>query len=285
MKKHIIDTHVHIWDLKKARYEWLDGDTSLLNRSYHLEELLPEAAETAVASGILVQAANHIRDTDQMLEIARQYPFITGVVGWLPLTDPVQTAGLLASRFLQEAYFKGVRHLIHNETDPAWLLRAPVLESLQVLAANNIPFDVVGVNETHLQTAIRVSEKIPGLRLVLDHLNQPPVKDGQRLGNWGVLMKEIAGNSNVFAKISGLGTASGNPDNWKAEDLQPCIAHTLQAFGPGRCMLGGDWPVSLLSGSYARHWEAYTRILDNLLGPDDAAKVYSGTATRFYNVQ
>ncbi len=35
----IIDTHVHVWDLAKADYPWLAGDTSLLNRTWSIESL------------------------------------------------------------------------------------------------------------------------------------------------------------------------------------------------------------------------------------------------------
>lgn len=284
MEKHIIDTHIHIWNLERGRYEWLDGDTSILNRTYEIEELLPEMAKTPVASGILVQAANNLEDTDLMLETARQHEEIIGVVGWLPLLDTKRTDALLKERFLKEPYFKGVRHLIHNEQDPQWLLQPDVLESLEILATYNIPFDIVGINDDHLKTAIRVAERIPDLRMVLDHLNQPPVKAGEQFGTWGSLMKDIASNSKVYAKISGLGTASGNFTGWTADDITPCISYVLTKFGTNRCFCGGDWPVSTLAGSYSMHWERYIRIINNLLSEEEAEKVFYKNAGAFYNL-
>lgn len=284
MKKYIIDTHIHIWDLQKARYAWLEGDTGILNRTYLLDELLPEMAETPVTSGILVQAANNAEDTELMLQTAHNHKEITGVVGWLPLTDPRKVQSMLDEQFSGERYFKGVRHLIHNETDPEWLLQAPVLESLGILASRNIPYDIVGIHDQHLQTAIRVAEKIPSLRMVLDHLNQPPIKAGDRFGNWGALMKEIAANGNVYAKISGLGTTSGNPDRWTENDIKPYIAYALEIFGAERCFLGGDWPVSKLAGSYAEHWKRYASIIRSLLDVNEANNVYYRNATAFYNL-
>ncbi len=284
VEKYIIDTHIHIWDLQRARYAWLEGDTSILNRTYLLSALLPEMAETPVASGILVQAANNLEDTALMLEAARNHPEITGVVGWLPLTDPQKLQSLLEGQFSEEPYFKGVRHLIHNESDPQWLLQENVLESLGILASRNIPYDIVGIHDDHLRTAIRVSEKIPSLRLVLDHLNQPPIKAGHRFGEWGVLMKEIAANSNVYAKISGLGTASGNPAGWTANDITPYIGYALETFGTERCFLGGDWPVSKLAGSYTEHWNRYASIIRSLLDVKEANNVYHRNASAFYNL-
>ncbi|HTN08823.1 amidohydrolase family protein [Agriterribacter sp.] len=280
----IIDTHIHIWDLKRAAYDWLKEDTSILNRTYRLEELLPSFPAAKVTQGVLVQAANHMEDTELMLETARNHDQVAGVVGWLPLMDPVKTFGILNEKLLKEKYFKGVRHLIHNEPDPAWLLQSEVLESLQILAMHNIPYDVVGVNNDHLETAIKVSEKIPDLTMVLDHLNQPPIAEKKKFGKWGELMKTIAANSNVYAKISGLGTASGNFTGWTADDIKPYIAYTLEFFGTQRCFCGGDWPVSLLAGTYEMHWMIYQDILSSLLPKDNADRVLYKNARAFYNL-
>lgn len=284
MKKNIIDTHIHAWNLERARYAWLDGDASILNRTYYVEELLPEMKNTPVAGGIMVQAANNPEDTDIMLEAARKHTEIIGVVGWLPLTEPEKVEQLLGERFLNEPYFKGVRHLIHNEPDPQWLLQPNVMESLKILAAHNIPYDIVGINDEHLKTAIKVSEKNPSLRLVLDHLNQPPIQSGVRFGTWGQLMKEIAGNNNIYAKISGLGTASGNPAGWTVDEITPYVEYVLETFGTDRCFMGGDWPVSLLAGSYSMHWERYKGIIHKLLNADESEKVFRKNAAYFYKV-
>ncbi|MGN6438789.1 MAG: amidohydrolase family protein [Agriterribacter sp.] len=281
----IIDTHIHIWDLEKVRYSWLDGDTSILNRTYLLDELLPSFHRAGISAGILVQAANNLDDTALMLQTAAAHQEIQGVVGWLPLTNPEQTATLLETRFLKEPYFKGVRHLIHNEPDARWLLQPAVLESLNILASYNIPYDVVGINNEHLKTAIKVTEKVPSLAMVLDHLNQPPIATRQQFGDWGILMKEIAASPNVYAKISGQGTASGNFANWSAADIEPYIEYVLNVFGSNRCFGGGDWPVATLAGSYEKLWNIYRSILQKLLPEDgERARVLYHNAKAFYGI-
>ncbi len=50
-----------------------------------------------------------------------------------------------------------------------------VMQSLSVLAAYDVPYDVVGVTPQHLITALEVAHKVPELRLMLDHMNQPPI--------------------------------------------------------------------------------------------------------------
>lgn len=282
----IIDTHVHIWNFSKASYAWLEGNTSILNRNYALEELESARKAAGITAGVLVQAANNSADSLWMLENAVATDWIAGVVGWLPLEDPAAVARVLEEGYGAHPLFKGVRHLIHDEKNPRWLLQERVLESLSLLASKGLPYDVVGVLPEHIETVLEVAESVPGLRMVFDHLNQPPMAGGERFGRWGELMRVAAQHDNFFIKISGLGTTSGNFEGWKAADLEPYISTALEWFGADRAFLGGDWPVCLLAGSYEKAWEAYLSIVDRLMGPASGGrqKLFFQNAIQFYNL-
>lgn len=277
MTRLIADTHIHIWDLQKAQYAWLENDTSILSRTYAIDELETERVAAGVTHGILVQAANNVEDTDWMLQVAASTPWIAGVVGWLPLNNPDATAELLENKYVKNQYFKGVRHLIHNETDPKWLLQPTVLESLTLLAEKNIPYDVVGVLPSHINTALAVAEKIPHLKMVFDHLNQPPIVANERFGVWGELMKGAAAHKNIHVKISGLPIPSGN------DLIEPYIAFAIEHFGIDRCFCGGDWPVSLLYESYSQTWKTYIEIIEALVDEPTTAKILYSNAAKFYS--
>lgn len=279
----IIDTHIHIWDFSKANYSWLQGNNTILNRTYSIAELSEERIKAGITAGVLVQAADNFEDTDWMLEVAEREDWIAGVVSWMPLANP-QKVQLALSKYYKNKYFKGVRHLIHEEANEKWLLQDEVLESLLMLAANNIPYDVVGVKVEHIQTALKVAEKIPSLRMVFDHLNQPPIARKEKYGRWGDLMKEAAAHSNFYMKISGLGTASGNLKEWSTEEIKPYVEFALQQFGDDRCFCGGDWPVCLLAGSYIQTWSAYKTILSSLLNLESQQKVFYTNAKDFYDL-
>jgi L-fuconolactonase len=283
MPERIIDTHVHIWNFDKAEYEWLKNDTSILNRTYNIEELAEEHVKAGVTEGVLVQAANNFEDTDWMLEVAQQTDWITGVVGWLPLKDAAATSKALEDKYSINKYFKGVRHLIHDEPDAKWLLQPEVIESLRVLASYDIPYDVVGILPSHIETALQLAEKVPGLRMIFDHLNQPPISTKEKFGQWGELMSEAAKNKNFYVKISGLGTSSGK-ENWTADDIKPYIELAFDKFGVDRCVCGGDWPVSLLSTGYTTTWNIYKEAINSLLDKDDADKVFYKNAKKFYDL-
>ena len=180
----IIDTHVHIWDLEKAQYPWLQDDNSILNRTWRIEEIENDRKEAGVTAGVLVQASGNIEDTELMLETAYKTDWISGIVGWLPLMDTKATQRLLEERFLNEKYFKGVRHQIHDEKDTKWLLQPSVVESLKLLASFDIPYDVVGILPSHIETVTEIADKVPGLRMVFDHLNWPPIATKEKFGKW-----------------------------------------------------------------------------------------------------
>lgn len=281
----IIDTHIHLWDLENGSYPWLEGDDSILNRSYFIEELEQQRKDANVAYGVLVQAANNSQDTNYMLKIAQENQWIKGVVGWLPLMDPKESKKHLKETYLANPYFKGVRHLIHNESDPEWLLQPGVLESLDFLSSCGLPFDVVGILPEHLQTAIQVAEQVPGLNLVLDHLNQPPIAQKEKFGLWGDLMQKASTYPNINLKISGLGTTTACGPNWDASDIGEYLKFAFDTFGYNRCFLGGDWPVSLLAGSYLHTWKQYEEALVSLLNPKQLNAVYFENAAMFYNLK
>lgn len=276
----IIDAHQHFWDPARARYDWLSPALAPINRRIGFDELAPILESTGVDGTILVQAADNAEDSDCMFEHAAAHPEIVGVVAWLPLDRPAAAAERLAALRLRPG-FVGVRNLIHDRPDPDWLLRPDVLEGLGVLAAADVPFDLVTSLPRHLSHVPALSERHPGLRIVVDHLGKPPI--GADGAQWRALLARAAANPRVYAKVSGLYPASGDPTGWDAGTLRPIVDHALEVFGPDRLMYGGDWPISVRYGGYHKVWAALSTIFDEL-GPADRAALLGGTATAFYRL-
>jgi L-fuconolactonase len=160
-------------------------------------------------------------------------------------------------------------------------MQRSVLDSLGLLAEADLTFDVVAVLPRHLEHVPTIASLHPGLRLVVDHLGKPPIASGG-LSPWRELLTTAAAHDNVFAKISGLNTAAVW-DNWSAADLQPYIDVALNAFGPGRLMFGGDWPVALLAGDYSAVVRE-TRAALSSLSPGEQEAIWGGTAIETYKL-
>ena len=174
MSQLIIDTHQHLWNLDRVAYPWLVPAFGPIARTFEPAELAPQLAPAGVTHTVLVQSANSYADTEYMFEMAAAYPWIIGVVGWVPLLFP-DVAGRAIERFKKNPLFRGMRHLIHNEADPKWLLQDEVIEGLKLLAAAGLTFDVVATLPEHMACIPVISEKVPNLKMVIDHLGQPPI--------------------------------------------------------------------------------------------------------------
>jgi len=279
----IIDTHVHAWNVDQVEYAWLKGNKSILNRTWSLDELEPELEPTGIQFGVMVQAANSLEDTHFMLEECAKREWLKGAVGWLPLMEPGMTSVEL-THFLINPYFKGIRHLIHDEANPEWLLQPSVIESFRVLEKNQISFDVVANQPVHLDCVLKLSDKYPHMRWCIDHLANPPIVQKERWGKWGERMKSLSANPNVFIKISGLGMNTSDLNTWSANEIQPTIEYCLELFGTERAMMGGDWPVVELCGGYSKSWMAYNEILSRNLSSNELEFIHFRNANRFYKL-
>ncbi|MFI6350131.1 amidohydrolase family protein [Streptomyces sp. NPDC050560] len=279
----VIDAHQHVWDLGRAPYDWLGPAMAPVDRTVAFTEARPALRAAGVTGTVLVQAADHDADTDHMLATAAAHPEIVGVVAWVPLDDPARARARLTA-LRRDPHVVGVRALLHERAEQDWILRPEAGESLALLAAEGVAFDYVVSAPAALAHLPELARRHPGLRLVVDHLGKPPVGgDARERAAWRGLLAAAARHPNVHAKLSGLYAAHGPLDSWTTRAVRPFVDDALDLFGPGRLMYGGDWPVSLLAGGYARTWEAYTHLLADL---DTAARdaVLGGTATAFYRI-
>jgi len=273
-----IDSHQHFWDVESGRYAWPTPAEGPIHRTFTPADLEPELVRSGIEGTVLVQTVDTLDDTDAMLAVASANPFVCAVVGWLPLEDIGALEASLDAR--PDVRLVGVRHLIHHEADRDWLVRPSVSRGLGVLARRGLTFDVVAVFPDHVRLVPIVADRHPDLRLVIDHLGNPPF----RRAGWTTWVSEIraaAARPNVAAKLSGLDTAAG--DGWTDAELRPAIDVALEAFGPARLMFGSDWPVCRVRSTYAGVVQAMERAVGDL-SPAERAAIMGGTAVRRYRV-
>jgi L-fuconolactonase len=195
-----------------------------------------------------VQCRSALEETEEFLRIASVTPSVIGVVGWVDLTDaPLgDTLNRLRASPGGEKLV-GIRHQVHDEPDPNWLLREDVRRGLAAVFARDLTYDFL-VRTRELPAAIATAKAFPQSRFVLDHAAKPPIAEGGS-SEWSDRIAALAACGNVWCKISGLATEAKWND-WDAERLFPFVAHAAKCFGEDRLIFGSDWPVCLLAGSY-----------------------------------
>ena len=274
----IVDAHVHLWDAAHTPQPWMTAEHQAIARPFGPSDLRPLLDRNGIDAVVLVQGACLDSDTDYLLSEADEHEWIAAVTAWLPLDDPRRARDRLDD-LEQRSTFRAVRHLIHNETDPHWILGRSVLECLELLEDRRVVLELPVVFPRHLDDVPILAERFPELPVVIDHLGKPPIARAE-MQEWERSLRAAAAYPTVSAKLSGLNTAVDRPD-WVADDFVSACHIALDCFGPQRLMCGSDWPVLLLNGDYDRVWDAMRKVVEVAAGPD-AAALLGENAARVY---
>ncbi|MFJ4267386.1 amidohydrolase family protein [Paenarthrobacter nicotinovorans] len=281
----MIDSHLHLWTLDtfvtggERPYSWLGPQHGALFRSFGEDEAGETLSAAGVRGAVLVQADDTVADTESMLAMASRSPWVLGVVGWTRLDSPAEAAFQL-DRFAANPVFRGVRHLVHDDPRPDFLDLPAVRESLVLVARRGLTFDVPDAFPRHLGATVRLARELPELIVVLDHLGKPPLADPPLMDSWRKDFLALGREPNTVAKLSGLHVA-GQP--YTSEALRPLFETAMEAFGAGRLMIGGDWPVSTLGAPYGRTLDVLLELV-SALSPAEQDAVLEGTAIRTYGL-
>lgn len=277
-----IDAHQHYWDPARGDYGWLTPASSTLYRPFGPADLALLRARCGVARTVLVQAAPTVDETWYLLDLARHDDSIAGVVGWVPLDDPL--APELIAELAREPKLRAVRPMLQDLPDDDWIANADTARAVEALIAHDLAFDAL-IFTRHASALETFLARHRALRVVIDHGAKPPIKEGGEstpgFAAWSQAIARLARFPQVHCKVSGLATEAA-PD-WSDETLRPWIEHLLASFGAHRLMWGSDWPVLNLNGDYER-WHASAQRLFAHLGGRERAAVFGGNAAAFYQL-
>ncbi|MEK4357592.1 amidohydrolase family protein [Paenibacillus sp. FSL M7-1455] len=274
-----IDAHQHFWKIDRNDYGWITPEYPVLFRDYLPSDLEPHLQKHGISKTVLVQAAPTIEETEFILGLSENADFVAGVVGWLDLDDPFFMEQYL--RFCKHPKFIGFRVMIQDMEDPNKILSPAYLEALSYFAEEAVPVDLLVLSH-QLPQLVRLLERIPHLRGVVDHLAKPPIASGG-MEPWRSHMAEMARYPNIYCKLSGMVTEA-NRREWKMEDFTAYVHETLDLFGPERVMFGSDWPVCLLAATYDEVVDVLRQALQDRLPAEAIEAVFGANAARFYKL-
>ena len=273
-----IDAHHHLWRLDRGDYGWLTPALAPIYRDFELADLKPLLAGAGIDATVLVQAAPTVAETEYLLRVAQNCEgLVRGVVGWVDLAASDAIATL--ERLAREPTLKSIRPMLQDLPDPGWILREDVGRTLSALPRLGLRFDAL-VKAPQLSALLRLVERHPDLRIVIDHGGKPAIAAGE-WEPWAHRISALARNPRVECKLSGL-VAEAGPD-WTADTLRRYVDHLLACFGPCRLLWGSDWPVVNLAGGYRRWLDATAELLSDL-PVDDREAILGGNARRFYGL-
>jgi predicted TIM-barrel fold metal-dependent hydrolase len=314
----IIDPHHHLWrDKPRDDYELADLWSDTASGHNIIGTVFVECGADYRTGGpasmrplgeteyVTATAEASLRDK------AQGRPPILGIVSHADLRLGAAVEEVLAAhRDAANGLLRGIRHSSAYYPDrPAvgryagrvehLMMLADFREGFAQLAPAGLTFDA-WLLHPQIQELTDLARAFPETTIIFDHFGGP-LGIGQYAGKqddifpqWERDVAELATCANVVAKLGGLAMPI-NGWGWDERDLpassdeivaahQAYYLHTIDCFGPARCMFESNFPVDKLSVSYGVLWNALKKI-GSRFSDEEKEMLFRGTAERIYRLE
>jgi L-fuconolactonase len=276
----IIDTHIHLFDTTRPQgVPWPDKNDAVLYKPALPARYRRVTEGLGIAGAIEIECSPWLEDNQWVLDLARDEPFIVGLVGHLTPGDP--DYGKHLERFAKNPLFRGIR-IVQDQLRKG--LDIPrFVDDLKLLAKKDLELDVNG-DPKLLAAVLRLADRIPDLRIVINHEANVTIDGKEAEPSWRAGISAAARHRNVYCKVSALAEGTRKRDGGAPRDLQfykPVLDVLWEAFGEDRLLYGSNWPVSRHYANYATLF----RIVDEFFrakGPKAVEKFFWGNSQTAY---
>ena len=279
----IVDTHQHLWDLKKIKLAWVkEGDP--LNSSFTPVEYAEAIKGLNIVKSVYMEVdvvKEHQQiEADYIIDLCKsgKTTTVAGVLGGHPASEGFEK---YVKQFKGSPYVKGIRQVVHTpHTPPGYSNSKEFIKGVQLLGTLGLSWDIC-IRPTDVGDAIKLVDACPDTRFILDHCGNGPIGKADRT-QWKRDMLELGKRKNIVSKVSGI-IVQGEKGKWQADDLAPVVNHTIESFGWDRVMFAGDWPVCTLAATYRQWVEALKEIIKDRK-EEEQKKLFHDNAAKFYGL-
>jgi L-fucono-1,5-lactonase len=241
----IIDAHIHLFDPTRAGgVPWPAKDDTALYKPALPERYVALAEPFGVVGAIAVEASPLVTDNDWLLNVAEKHPVIVGVIGDLVPGSASYLADL--ERLRVDPLFLGFRYgNLWNRDLAADIEKPGFIEGLKALAQAGLVLENANPDPRLIRAVLEVSERVSGLRIVIDHLPHAPVPTEQAARQeHRSNLERLGQNPHVFVKLSEIpvvvdGKLMKDPGFYRGP-----LDAIWGVFGEDRIFFGSDWPNS-----------------------------------------
>ncbi len=293
----IVDAHMHLWNLQRHHYEWLQaparhnpaGDVSgIAGRNYGLDDYLNDAASCNVVKSVHIECGlppkDQLSETDWLQAIADTRGFPHAIVAGACLDDP-KVEGLLEAQ-ASRANVRGVRQIVNWHADPLKtytprdLLKNPHWRrGFGLLTRHGLSFDLQ-LYPLQMFEAASLAFEHADTAIIVNHAGMPTDRDPEGLAVWRAGMDALSAQANVSVKVSNFG---GVDPSWSPASIEPFIHKLLDYFGVERVMFASNFPVDRVHGAFGVHVAAFDHAVRALSSAEREA-LFAGNATRTYRI-
>ncbi len=241
----VIDTHIHLFDPTRPQgVPWPSKDDKVLYQPALPARYRKIAQPSGVAGAIEVECSPLPEDNQWVLDIAAKDTIMVGTIGNLEPGKPEFRAQL--DRLHKNSLFLGIRYGNLWGRDLGVEIRKPeFVAGLKSLADAGLVLDTANQNADLIAATLRVTDLVPSLRIVIDHLPQFAAPADANL-------RELGRRPQVYVKISEVLRRVNGRVPTDLNFHRPKLDEIFGIFGEDRVLYGSDWPNSDNWGTYSQ---------------------------------
>lgn len=277
-----LDAHIHLFDTARpGGVPWPEKTDTALYQPALPARYAALSAPFGIVGAIAVEASPLPSDNDWLLAVAEQNPIIVGIVG--DLIPGSETYRYQLERLHENPLFLGFRYgNLWNRDLAADLGKPGFVAGLKELSQANLVFESANPDPRLIRAILEVSDRVPGLRIVVDHLPnaQVPAAQSAQQAYWADLHR-LSQNPRIFVKISEIPVVAEGKLIASAAYYRARVDGLWNLFGDDRVLFGSDWPNS----DHVAPFAATLRIVEQYIAqktPQAAAKYYAKNSIAAY---
>ncbi len=247
----VIDTHIHLFDPTRPQgVPWPPKDGPIPYVPTLPSRFRQVSQSSGAVGAIEVECSPWLEDNQWVLDVAEKDPIMVGTVGNLDPSDAAFSRNL--ERFHKNRLFRGIRYgYLWGRDFGAGAAKAGPIAGLKLLAQADLVLDTVGPSVEFLESVVRVTDAVPELRIVIDHLpNIARPREPRQREAYDAAMRELGQRRQVYVKVSEVLHSVGGRVPRELSVYRPKLDELWETFGEDRLLFGSDWPNSVPVGTY-----------------------------------
>lgn len=244
----VIDTHIHLFDPTRPEgVPWPPKENKVLYRPALPPRLREVIKGFNVVGAIEVEASPWYADNQWVLDVCAKDTIMVGFVGNLEPGKPEFPAQL--EKLAKNPLFRGIRYAYLWDRDlRAQMAKPAFMTDLGRMAKAGLSLDTANQSIRLIEDTLRISDRHPNLRIIVDHLPNIQLKPGEKPA-YEKLLREFGPRKQIAVKLSEILHRQKQPDKPSTASLLDPLVGT---FGEDRILYGSDWPNSDTAGTYAQ---------------------------------